>query len=199
MSSPSSPRPAAVVRSIHVPAVAEDLVTTLDHAIDAGRDSAQRDACRYGKGRLDAVTVEGLQDTEDAHPVAVLAQREVAQVRVRRRHATGRRERLALLVQREELQCHVDPQGQALAAGPCHGLAIAEHGPVVADRDPSRSAMWVLEVGLDRAACRPPFRSDIGQRRVVTVVDVVLGDLPARGDPDVRMAGDVLERLFERP
>ena len=94
--------------------------------------------------------IERLQHPEHANPIAVFAQSVVAQVRIGRRHATGRRKRLALLIQREKLQCNVDPQLPAiLTVGPrLRVCVIHQHRPVVQVVVHAITAMRVLQIGL---------------------------------------------------
>ena len=114
---------AAVMRAIHVPAVADDL-TLAGGDLDQQR-RALGELGVNGEAGAQVALRQGVKDPIDTYPVAVVAQGVVAQIGIGHAHTARRREGQALLIEREILHTDVDPQRQAGAAGPAQRWAFA--------------------------------------------------------------------------
>ena len=119
-----------MVQVVHVLAVGNDLPISLYACLNQRR-VALGDRCVDGDRGADAVRRERLHDAKYADPVAIVAQRVMAQVRVGRGHRARRLERYAFHIQRKPLQRWNDPQGDARCVGPEHRLALGQYRPVV--------------------------------------------------------------------
>ena len=108
--------------------------------------------------------VERLEDTEDADPVAVIAQRVMAQIGIGGDHPARRPERLGRHVEGEEFQRRHDPQRDPGAAGPGDLRAFGLHRPVIAVVVHAVAAQGIAEVivgqshGLTSPHCAPRWR-----------------------------------------
>jgi hypothetical protein len=124
-------RKTAGMGRVHVPAVAQHFAAVVRQR-GQQRGVANGQLRIDGKAGLHAQLLEGFQKAVDAHAVAIVAQRVVAQVRVRHGHGAWQLHRLTRRVQREVLEAHVHPHRQRLAMGPLNARAVGEHRPFVA-------------------------------------------------------------------
>ena len=121
---------ARVVHMVHVQAMTHQLPAQIDTGLGQG-GIARRHRRVDGHAGWDVARAQLLHDAVNAHPVAVVAQGVVAQIRVGGLQRTDRLEGHALLVQGKPLQRCRDPQGHPGAAGPLHRRAVGQHRPVV--------------------------------------------------------------------